>query len=286
MRRYGEIEIRDAEGGPHLHGVLIQEGRAASGGRREVFAPGSVEWPSAGVGILTAHRAPPEVRAVPVRESDGRISIRARATDPIREAVQAGKKWMSVEFHALRERTTRGGVREVLQALVPRVALVADPEYDTTTAEVRRRIGGASGGFSEGGDLDCRCGFEDCDQARVEPGGLQWDDTTIGVFGDYKRVLGSVGAGTLRVARRGKRIEVDVDVPDTSWGRDVLALAGAAPLIWRPYPDPERSEYDKDGRVMVYSSLFAAAFVLVSTDQVGGFDEVETEDRGRRRVWL
>ena len=74
---------------------------------------------------------------MPVRESDGRISVRARATDAIREAVEAGRKWMSVEFHAIQERTTAGGVREVLQAFVPAAALVADPEYDVTAAEVR-----------------------------------------------------------------------------------------------------------------------------------------------------
>ena len=32
------IELRESEGGPMLHGVLIQEGRAASA-RAEVFAP-------------------------------------------------------------------------------------------------------------------------------------------------------------------------------------------------------------------------------------------------------
>lgn len=135
----GAAEIRAAEDGEHLHGVMIQEGRAASGGRREVFVPGSVQWAAEGVSILTEHRGTPEIRAVPVRESDGRISIRVRATDAIREAVQAGKKWMSVEFHALRERTTKGGVREVLQAFVVAAALVANPEYDTTAAEVRER---------------------------------------------------------------------------------------------------------------------------------------------------
>ena len=133
----GAAELRAAEDGEHLHAVLIQEGRAASGGRKELFVPGSVQWPAEGVGILTAHRAAPEVRAVPTREADGRISIVARATDAIREAVQAGRKWMSVEFHALEERTVASGVREVLQAFVPRAALVANPEYDTTAAEVR-----------------------------------------------------------------------------------------------------------------------------------------------------
>ena len=133
----GAAEIRAAEDGPQLHGIIITEGRAASGGRREVFTPGSVEWPAGGVGILLAHRAAPEIRAAAARESDGRIVVTAPATDAIREAVEAGRKFMSVEFHSLSERTTKGGVREILRAFVPDAALVSDPEYDTTRAEVR-----------------------------------------------------------------------------------------------------------------------------------------------------
>lgn len=137
MRRSFEVELRESDDGPHLHGIMLTEGRAASGGRRELFAPGSVEWPSDGVAVLTRHRGAPEIRAIPTRESDGRITIRARATDAIRTAVESGRRYMSVEFLALAERTTAGGVREILRAIVPAAALVEAPEYDTTGAEVR-----------------------------------------------------------------------------------------------------------------------------------------------------
>lgn len=131
------VEVRE-EGG-ELHGVILQEGRAASGGRAEVFAPGSVSWPAEGVGILTEHRGEAETRAFPHRDAMGRISIRARATDAIKQAISAGKRYMSVEFKALDERRTKGGVREVLRAYVDAAALVANPEYDSTEAEVRQR---------------------------------------------------------------------------------------------------------------------------------------------------
>ena len=137
-----EVEVRDASRPgyePTLRGTMIQEGRAASGGRREVFAPGSVEWPSEGVGILTEHRGAIEARAQPIRQRDGRITLAARATEAIRQAVENGKRYMSVEFRALEERTTQGGVREVLRAFVDAAALVSNPEYDTTTAELRAR---------------------------------------------------------------------------------------------------------------------------------------------------
>ena len=129
------FEVRE-EGG-ELHGTILQEGRAASGGRAEVFAPGSVTWPADGVGILTEHRGEPETRAFPHRDPMGRISIRAQATDAIKDAIKSGKRFMSVEFRALDERKTKAGVREILRAYVAAAALVASPEYDSTAAEVR-----------------------------------------------------------------------------------------------------------------------------------------------------
>ena len=141
MKHSFEIEIREAAEGGELHGVMLTEGRASSGGRAEVFAPGSVQWPSAGVEIAPAHELATEARAHPVRQRDGKLTLRTRATDALRAAVQAGRRYMSVEFHALEERTTAGGVREVLRALVVRAALVPSPEYDTTAAEVRSKRG-------------------------------------------------------------------------------------------------------------------------------------------------
>ena len=48
------VEIREAKDGPMLHGVLIQEGRAASV-RAEVFAPLSLVWASDGIAIRAKH---------------------------------------------------------------------------------------------------------------------------------------------------------------------------------------------------------------------------------------
>ena len=142
MRVGFEVEVREAEAAGHapmLRGTMLQEGRAASGGRREVFTPGSVEWPAGGVVVRTEHRGKAEARGLVVRQSDGRLTVTARATSAIREAVKAGKRYMSVEFHSIEERTTAGGVREVLRAFVDGAALVAEPEYDTTSAELRRK---------------------------------------------------------------------------------------------------------------------------------------------------
>lgn len=92
------IELRDAEGGPRLHGTILAEGRAARGGRAELFAPGSVTWPPSGIGIKARHGAAVEVHAVPRRAAGGEITIEARATPAIVAAVKMGSTSMSVEF--------------------------------------------------------------------------------------------------------------------------------------------------------------------------------------------
>ena len=134
------VECRASESGPVLRGVIVSEGRAATGGRRELFAPGAIVWPSDGIAIRRVHLGTPLARAIPTREADGRITVETRATDDIRRAVDRdGARFMSVEFTALEERTTAGGVREVLRAMVDGACLTTVPEYDTTGAAVEAR---------------------------------------------------------------------------------------------------------------------------------------------------
>lgn len=287
MRRASPLELRGSNGGggPYLYGVLIQEGRAAWR-RREVFAPGAVEWPSGGVGILTRHHAAPVARAVPTREADGRITVKARATDAIRAAVEAGRRFMSVEFHAIRERRTGGGIREILRAFVPDVALVADPEYDTTAAEVRRRrrwrMRSRMPRFRA---VDCRCGPEDCNSALVEE--IDLSAEVLGYLDDYSKPL---GRATARETREGIETVIEIATDEVSYASDLVVLveAGVSPIV-RPYPDPELSRTRKEGRTLVYESLVPAAWIATYTDQRGGFEaatlaEAEENRRGLERV--
>lgn len=132
------VEVRSAADGPTLYGTIIQEGRAASAGRAELFAPGALVWPSDGIAIRTEHHGPAAARAVPTRQPNGEIRISARATDAIRRAVDVeGRRFMSVEFRCESDRRTPAGVREILRALVTAAALTARPEYTQTAAEVR-----------------------------------------------------------------------------------------------------------------------------------------------------
>ena len=121
-----------------LHGVLIQEGRAASA-RAEVFAPLSLVWASDGIAIRAKHLGAEDSRVIPTRETNGEIRIAAPASASIVAAFNEGRKFLSIEFHALQETRSAAGVREIQQAFLPGAALVSDPEYKQATAEVRAR---------------------------------------------------------------------------------------------------------------------------------------------------
>ena len=133
-----ELREAEAEAGPTLHGVLIQEGRAASA-RAEVFAPGSLQWSAEGIAIRAKHLGAEDSRAIPTREATGEIRIAAPASAALVAAYNAGRKFLSIEFHALQETRSKSGVREIQQAFLPGAALVVDPEYAQATAEVRAR---------------------------------------------------------------------------------------------------------------------------------------------------
>lgn len=104
-----------------------------------MFTPGSLVWPSDGIAILTEHHGRPETRAVPERAPNGEIRIAARATPAVFAAVNAGRRFMSVEFNALEETRTAGGVREIQRAMVSAAALTDSPEYQQARAELRDR---------------------------------------------------------------------------------------------------------------------------------------------------
>ena len=132
------IELREAEGGPQIVGCLIQEGRAASA-RAEIFAPGSLQWSAEGIALRAEHLGAEDSRAIPTREANGEIRIAAPASAALVAAYNEGRKFLSIEFHSLKETRSAAGVREIQSAFLPGAALVSDPEYKQAGAEIRAR---------------------------------------------------------------------------------------------------------------------------------------------------
>ena len=132
------VEVRESETGPMLHGVLIQEGRAASA-RAEVFAPGSLVWSASGIALRAEHLGAEDSRAIPTRETNGEIRIAAPASAALVAAFNEGRRFLSIEFHSLKETRSAAGVREIQSAFLPGAALVESPEYVQARAEVRSK---------------------------------------------------------------------------------------------------------------------------------------------------
>ena len=131
------LELRESDDGEHLVGVVVQEGRAGTA-RKELFTPQSLTWPAEGIPVRSEHLKGEVGRAVPTRHPGGEIRIRLKATPEIRSAYQAGKKFLSAEFFALRE-SRSAGIREIESALLSGAAMVSDPEYRQATAEIRMK---------------------------------------------------------------------------------------------------------------------------------------------------
>ena len=241
------VEVRESETGPMLHGVLIQEGRAASV-RAEVFAPLSLVWASDGVAVRAEHRGVEVTRAIPTREANGEIRIATPAAPAIVAAFNEGRKFLSIEFHAVQETRSAAGVREIQSAFLPGAALVAEPEYKQATAEVRQSGRGLGGRFSYNTPTVLRSRGRKRKQT-VRPGAFRFaiqDETreiNLLLGRDYDKPLASKQAGTLNLIDTPEGLEFAVDaLPDTSlMSRDFRAglssgafVAGVAALYAIP----------------------------------------------------
>ena len=75
-----ELALEEREGGSgRIRGTILPIGRIA-GDRREVFTPGSVSWPAAGVRLLAEHRGRQVMRFTPI-ERAGNLEIDEQLPD-------------------------------------------------------------------------------------------------------------------------------------------------------------------------------------------------------------
>ena len=179
------------------------------------------------------------------------------------DGVRAGRfRGWSVEFVAKQESRDAEGIRVVESADLPGLALVDHPSYPGSGVEVRRRIGGFSGLWKYA-RTRCRCAT-DCRTASVDPDGLTMEDDAPIFLGNFSQSLGSA---RLRRTRTG--VQVEADIQDTSYGRDLIET-GTDNLRVIPYLDPEVSEWVKRGTDRFYSQATVRAWILGYSDQAGG----------------
>ena len=298
-----EIELR--ADGRELVGVVVQEGRAGST-RAELFAPGSIEWPTDGIAIRAVHLGDTEVKAIPTRDDRGRIHIRAQATDALRQAYSEGKRHLSVEFHSLSEGRTARGIREIHKALVIGAALVANPEYSMANAEIRQAFR-LNSSIPSDRELQCDCVSGDCDLVLFLDVGL--DDILEAIntadrnkpitaaWNNFGSILGSAARGSVRAEKRGADLDIEIDLPDSEAARALLSADEAAGVIVRPFIDELASETERVGDALVFVHPVLRALIVTATDRRSGWPDAVIErgevreaqthlQRRKRRYWL
>lgn len=294
--RPGDVEVLELrDDGGTLYGTLIQEGRAASR-LREIVAPGAVEWPSEGVGVMVKHYGAVEVRAIPERHPDGRITLQARATDAIRAAVAAGSRFMSIEFDALKERRTAGGIREILRALVPGVALVPNPEYVQTGAEVRTEARARisySTLIRRATILDCKClgSLGTKNVGSIEFGADAFSDmvkqvkagrNVSAISGGAGDVVADTATGSLTLTDGKRGLEIGIVALGTRAGREFGELAAAGVNVYaRPILDRDESEFKPDGDLVRVKRAVFNSILIKPTPNARGQKPLRAKPEGR-----
>lgn len=288
-------EVRAEAQGRRLSGtVLVYGDRSPS--HNEVFTRGAlVLAPTVPVNI--GHRRFEAIGWYPnggvsLRDDGKALRMTAQvpeipAGDAALEMVRSGRATgLSLEFQAQRERQESGN-RLVDQALVVGVGIVANPSYQKSHVEARRRSGRTMrADFPTGTRLECRCADGDCTSAMFETDVLQraFDRAfeqrkMIAVFEDYSRPLASVGRGTIR---RVGATAVAIDLPQGDAGDAAVDASSSVGVIVRPLPDRDTAVtemVEQDGeQVLVYREVDVRALVVTPTDAREGWPEAVIED--------
>lgn len=229
------------------------------------------------VPLLLEHRGP-VIGEVTPSSTDRGLEVAGEYSGDL-----GGRDRFSIEFEAVRE-TRSADLRIVHGAALHQLAAVAEPAYDGARIEARRRIGGVKSSIPFGKALDCRCA-DGCTEAVIEPSAtIDISETAIAIRRGYAEALASRSKGTMRVLVDDGGIHLDLDLPDTSYARDLLEAADNVPLIVRPVVDFAASVWAKDGALARFTRLVTPAFVVGFSDMSRGHQEAVTSNR--RRLWL
>ena len=227
---------------------------------------------------------------------------------------------MSVEFKAVKTRM-ENGVRIIEEAILSGVGLVKAPSYLQSQVEARKEARRRSGRtmtakIPANKNLRCSCAGASCRFARYTQELLDeamretfqlFEREAIATYGSYAKPLASASKGTMRGRSVKGGAEIEIDIPDSAAGTEMLAAAEDAGVIARPFLDQDTVvstaiplEGANAGNAMSYTSGSLRAIIISSSDERQGWptpiikatdddlDELAQADahRRRRRPWL
>lgn len=233
-----------------------------------------------------------------LRDTDDGLIVKAELPktplhDGVLRRVQDGSlSGFSIEFHPVEERR-ESGIRVVTKAELDGVAVVRDPSYGQSRAEVRAKSAfRLSGRIPINKPLTCRCHRGTCDRVRFTEtafdDAIAGDDEILLITGEFESALASKAKGTLTLRRTKDAVEVDAGLPDTVASADLAAKSGAVNLLVRPVFDQQLSDFTEADGVATYTKVHVKA-VLVGASNVEGWPAATVRGKSARRSargWL
>ena len=309
------LELR-AEG-RRLEGIVLQY-EETSPAHRERFLPGAFSLDPGTTRWLdyrhdrTRILAHTEGGGLVLRDSPEALLLEAelpalplseRALSEIASGTLSG---LSIEFHATQE-SRDGEIRVVEKADLAGIGLVASPSYPASRVETRA-AGTLTASIPWNKSLACECyGRGQSGEAgkgmtatiEFEEGSLEIPDDLVAIWKNFAAPLASSRKGTLRIGSGARGLSIELDIPSTSWGEDIVAASSGVEIYARPLFDAaeiEAAEIVRNGETIARISRVPVRAILVGpTPNSRGWPEVEitpSEDRQipfslrERYAWL
>ena len=121
---------------------------------------------------------------------------------------------------------------------------------------------------------------------EFEEGSLELPEDLVAIWKSFASPLASTRKGTLRIGSGAAGLNIELDIPSTSWGEDIVAASAGVEIYARPVFDAseiEATEIVRDGETIARLSRVPVRALLVGpTPNSDGWPEVDitpSEDR-------
>ena len=296
------LELR-AEG-RRLEGTILKYGEI-SPNHREKFLPGAFDLSGGPTRWLdyrhdrTRVLAHTEGGGLILRDSPEALLLEAElpalplSERALSEIASGSLQGLSIEFHATQE-SRDGEIRIVEKADFAGIGLVASPSYPNSRVETRA-AGTLSTSIPYDSPLACECyGRGQSGEAgkgmtatvEFEEGSFELPDDLVAIWKNFAAPLASTRKGTLRIGQGRGGLSIELDIPSTTWGEDIVTASAGVEIYARPLFDAseiEASEFVRDGQNIARISRVPVRAILVGpTPNSRGWPEVDitpSEDR-------
>ena len=191
-----------------------------------------------------------------------------------------------------------GRVRVVEKADLAGIGLVPSPSFPASRVETRA-AGTLSTSIPWNHSLACECygrgqsgetGKGMTSTIEFEEGSLEFPDDLVAIWKNFAAPLASSRKGTLRVGSGAGGLSIELDIPSTSWGDDIVAASSGVEIYARPVFDAseiEATEIIRDGETIARLSRVPVRAILVGpTPNSDGWPEVDITPSEDRQVPL